>query len=130
MLADEVGYPYNQIPTEAFLGYAGGFGQASLCGTVAVGASFIYSVCDKETASKLSGELYKWYKEANFPYYQPEGLELKQTVAESTLCGDSVSNWMKETGAEYGSDERKTRCAGVAADTAKKVIELLNAELA
>jgi len=129
MLAEEVGYPYNQIPTESFLGYAGGFGHASLCGTVGVGANFIYSVCDKETAAKLTGELYKWYKEASFPYYQPEGQDLKQTVAKSTLCGDSVAIWMEETGFEFGSAERKTRCAGVAADTAKKVIELLNAEL-
>lgn len=129
MLAEEVGYPYNQVPTESFLGYGGGFGHASLCGTVATGTNFIYSVCDKETASKLSKELYKWYKEASFPYYQPEGQDLKQTVANSTLCGDSVAIWMEETGFEFGSDERKTRCAGVTADTAKKVIELLNAEL-
>jgi len=129
MLAEEVGYPYNQIPTETFLGYLGGFEQASLCGTVAVGSAFIYSVCEKETASKLAKELYSWYKEASFPYYQAEGIDLKQTVAKSTLCGDSVAVWMEETGFEFGSDERKTRCAGVAADTAKKVIELLNAEL-
>lgn len=130
MLAEEVGYPYNQIPTETFLGFAGGFGEASLCGTVGVGNAFIHAVCDKETAARLSGELAKWYKGAEFPYYQAEGSDIKQTVANSTLCGESVTNWMNETGAEYGSDERKSRCAGVAADTAKKVIELLNAELA
>lgn len=130
MLAEEVGYPYNQVPTEAFISYGGGFGQASLCGTIGAGAAFIGTVCDKETSGKLLAELSKWYKEADFPYYQPEELELQQTVADSTLCEDSVTHWMNATGYEYGSAERKSRCAGVAADVAKKVIELLNAELA
>jgi hypothetical protein len=31
---------------------------------------------------------------------------------------------------EYGSAERKTRCAGVAAEVAKKLVELLNAQYA
>ncbi len=37
---------------------------------------------------------------------------------------------MKKAGVEMGSDERKTRCAGVAADITRKVVELLNAQLA
>jgi hypothetical protein len=37
---------------------------------------------------------------------------------------------MKTSGFEYGSPERKSRCAGVAAEVTKKVVELLNAHFA
>lgn len=124
-----MGYPFNQIPTEAFISAAGGYGQATLCGTVGVAATFIASVCDKETSSKVLAEFSKWYKNAEFPYYQPENLNLPQTVSDSVLCQDSVGNFMEVSGYEYGSAERKSRCAGVAADVTKKVLELLNAEL-
>jgi hypothetical protein len=122
-MADEVGYPFNQIPTEAFISYAGGFGQATLCGTVAVGAAAIGSVCDADTSKKLLAELSKWYKQASFPSYQPEGLNLPQTVSDSVLCEESVGKFMEKSGFEYGSPERKTRCAGVAAEVTKKVVE-------
>lgn len=129
-MAEAVGYPYNQIPPEAFLGAAGGYGQATLCGTLAVGATAIGMVCDKETAGKLQAELFKWYKKAEFPNYQPEGLNLPKTVADSFLCSDSVGRFMEESGFEYGSKERKSRCAAVAAEVTKKVVELLNAHYA
>lgn len=69
------------------------------------------------------------YKEAELPIYQPK-MKLATTVADSIMCADSVGNFMKETGYEMGSDERKTRCAGVAADITKKMVELLNAQFA
>ncbi len=62
--------------------------------------------------------------------YQPENLGLKQTVANSTLCEDSVGKFMEETGIKYGDPERKSRCAGVTADVVRKMVELLNQELA
>ncbi len=129
-MSDEVGYPFNQIPPEAFISYAGGFGQATLCGTIAAGAACIGTVCDAKTTNKLVAELSKWYKKETFPNYQPEGLDLTQTVADSVLCQESVGKFMEETGFEYGSHERKSRCAAVAAEVTKKVFELLNAELA
>jgi len=128
-MAEEVGYPYDHIPTEAFLNAAGGYGQATLCGAIGTAAAFIGTVCDKDTAKELVAELSKWYKKAEFPIYQPDNLGLPTTVADSVLCGDSVGNFMKTTGYEYGSPERKTRCAGVSGDVAKKVVELLNARL-
>jgi hypothetical protein len=87
-------------------------------------------VCDAETTKKLLAELSKWYKQEAFPQYQPEGLGLPQTVSESVLCEESVGKFMEKSGFEYGSPERKSRCAGVAAEVTKKVFELLNAELA
>lgn len=129
-LADEVGYPINQIPPEAFTSFAGGFGQASLCGTLAVGATCIGMVTDVDTQKELVGELFNWYKGQNFPEYQPENLNLTQTVADSVLCHDSVGKFMEVSGVAYGDPERKSRCAGVAAEVAGKVAELLNAHFA
>jgi len=37
---------------------------------------------------------------------------------------------MEKSGYAMGSDERKTRCAGVAADITRKVVELLNVQYA
>lgn len=129
VLANEVGYPYNQIPTAAFTNYGAGFQQAALCGSLGVAAACIGTVCEPDVAKKMLGELENWYKEAELPIYQPD-MKLTTTVANSILCNDSVGLFMEETGYEYGSDERKTRCAGVAADVTKKMVELLNAHFA
>ncbi len=114
----------------AFVSAASGYGQASLCGCVGVAAACIGTVCDADTSKKLLAELSKWYKEAEFPMYQPEGLDLPQTVAESTLCENSVGNFMEAAKVEYGDPLRKSRCAGTTADVAKKMVELLNETLA
>lgn len=130
VLAEEVGYPFNQIPVQAFVNYGSGFQQGSLCGSLGAAAACIGAVCDADTSKKILVELENWYKGAEFPMYQPENLGLATTVADSILCSDSVGKWMEKTGAEYGSSERKSRCAGVTADCAKKMVELLNATLA
>jgi len=83
-------------------------------------------VQDKDAQKKLVGDTLNWYKEANFPQYQPANLNLKQTVAESTICGDSVGKFMEAQGCKYGDTERKERCAGVTAETVKFVVEELN----
>ncbi|HYF81507.1 MAG TPA: C-GCAxxG-C-C family protein [Clostridia bacterium] len=129
-LADQVGYPFNQIPVEAYVSAAGGYGQATLCGTIGTAAACIGTVCDVDTSKKLLAELSKWYKQEKFPNYQPEGLGLPQTVSESVLCEESVGKFMEVSGFEYGSAERKSRCAAVAAEVTRKMVELLNAELA
>lgn len=129
VLANEVGYPYNQIPTAAFTNYGAGFQQAALCGSLGVAAACIGTVCEPDVAKKMLGELENWYKEAELPIYQPD-MKLTTTVANSILCNDSVGLFMEKTGYEYGSDERKTLCAGVAADVTKKMVELLNAHFA
>ncbi len=73
--------------------------------------------------------MFNWYKTFDFPKYQPENLDLTNTVANSVLCGDSVGIFMEAHNVEYGDDERKSRCAGVAADTCAKMVELLNERL-
>ena len=129
-LADEVGYPFNQLPPEAFISAASGYGQASLCGCIGVAAACIGTVCDADTSKKILADLSKWYKSAEFPIYQPEGLNLPTTVAESTLCEQSVGNFMEVAGVAYGDPERKSRCAGTTADVTRKMVEMLNEVLA
>jgi len=83
-------------------------------------------VTDKDTQKKLFAELFSWYKQHNFPEYQPENLGLVQTVANSLLCADSVGKFMEAQGVGYDDPKRKARCAGVTGEVAAKVVELLN----
>lgn len=129
ILADEVGYPYNQYPTETFTHAASGYGQGALCGCLGVAATFVGSVTDVDTSKKVIRDLFSWYKDAELPIYQPENLNLVHTVADSTLCENSVENFKKAQGCEHGDHERKARCAGVTADVVEKTIELLNAAI-
>jgi len=104
--------------------------MATLCGSLGVAASCIGMVTDVDTQKKIVAELFNWYKGFNFPEYQPENLGLEHTVAESVLCEVSVGKFMEAQGVAYGDPERKSRCAGVTADTARKMVELLNEALA
>jgi len=128
-LAEEVGYPYNQIPTMMYRSFAGGFAlEASLCGTLAVAAGFIGLVAgDKQNA--LVKELFDWYKLAELPVYNPDFPDHAITVAESTLCYDSVSKFIEKEGVAFGSSERSSRCAGVAAEVVRTTATILNREL-
>jgi len=112
-----------------FVNAGAGYQQAALCGSLGVAAVCIGAVCDPDTSKKVLVELENWYRGAVLPIYQPD-MTLDTTVADSILCADSVGKFMEKTGFAMGSDERKTRCAGVAADVTKKMVELLNAELA
>lgn len=125
ILADDVGYPFNQIPTEMFINASSGYQQTSLCGSIGIAAACIGAVCEGDDAKKLIMKLENWYKEAELPIYQPDG-PLTITVAESIQCADSVGKYMEAEGVEYGDQKRKNRCAGVAADCTRKAIELLN----
>lgn len=127
-LGEKAGYPFNQIPTASFKSFAGGYGLATLCGSLGVGATAIGMTVKPEDAPKLVAELFNWYKEHPFPQYQPEyNGKLKTTVAASYLCSDSVGNFMEEMKVNYGDPERKARCAGVTSEVARKVAEILNA---
>ncbi len=81
----------------------------------------------KKDAPKLISALFDWYKKHPFPQYQPEyNGELKTTISESYLCDDSVGNFMEEMKVNYKDPKRKARCAGVAGETTKKMVELIN----
>ena len=94
------------------------------------GAAAIGMVADGKLQKELVSELIKWYRDFPFPKHQPAGLNLATTVSKSELCRDSVGKWMEATGIAYDDPKRKERCAGVSADVASHIIELLNERLA
>ncbi|MFA9422977.1 MAG: C-GCAxxG-C-C family (seleno)protein [Sedimentibacter sp.] len=124
-LADNTGYPFNQIPMDAFKIGAGGWGAASLCGSLAGCARTISMVVPAEDAQGLVNELFTFYKETALPIYQPE-VTNETVIAGSVNCGDSVGQFIEKTGYAMADPERKARCAGVAADCAGKTVEILN----
>ena len=129
-LSDEVGYPFNQIPADAFRGGGTGYGQGALCGSLGSAAACIGMVCDGDQQKELIAELYNWYKIHPFPQYQPAGMDLITTEAKSVLCIDSVGKFMEAQGVGMADPERKERCAAVTAEVARKMVEILNEKLA
>lgn len=127
-LADEVGYPFNQIPTQAFIPFKSGVvGWGSMCGALPPAIAVISLVADGAQRDAMVGELMAWYAEAPFPIYQPKGLDLPGVAVNSSLCHVSVTKWMNETGfGPRSTPERKERCAGLTADICKKTVEMLN----
>lgn len=125
-LADNAGYPFNQIPMDAFKIGAAGFGAGSLCGSLAGAARAISILVPSEDAPTMVADLFTFYKETALPIYQPE-VTNETIVAGSVNCEDSVGQFIAKSGYAMADPERKARCAGVAADCAGKTVELLNA---
>lgn len=127
-LAEQYGYPYNQINGNMFAIGAGGFGRQNLCG--ALGGAFfaIGLLVPRADVGVIRNDLYKFYESTAFPMYVPAGdPEHKwHSVAGSELCRDSVNNWMALSGYAFGDPERVYRCKCLSADVAGKVVELLN----
>jgi len=124
-MAEQFGYPYNQINARMFANGGGGYGAQTLCGSLGGACAVLGLFCESKDAGALRNEVYAWYKVHEFPQYQPE-IKSVYTVSNSIQCSDSVGNWMKASGFEFGSEERKARCAALSAEVAVKVVELLN----
>lgn len=104
---------------------AGGYGAATLCGSLGGACAIFGLFCEANEARELRDQLYAWYKDHAFPTYQPE-MESITTVSGAIECAVSVGNYMKATGYEMGDAGRKARCAAVTGETAAKAVELLN----
>lgn len=127
-MAEKYGYPYNQIPGYMFANGAGGYGAATLCGSLGGACAVIGLFFEAAEAREIRDELFAWYREESFPKYQPE-MESITTVAHSIQCADSVGTYMAATGYAMSDPGRLARCAGVSADVAEKTIELMNIHL-
>ena len=126
IFSEVTGVPYNQmIPGKAFGLMAGGYGAGTLCGSLAGALTFVGLVCEPKDANEVRNQLFDWYREHEFPAYQPEFQSIT-TVAHSVNCVDSVGTYMAATGYKMADPERKARCAAVTAEVAVKTITLLN----
>jgi hypothetical protein len=142
-LREKVGEPYTSFPADAFVFLEGGqLGWGTICGSPA-GANIVASLiigprtAGDPDAHHIGNDIMQWYSETALPTYTPKNLHAKAkkanisklltTTSESPLCHISVGKWMKAANKPLGSAERKDRCARVAASTAYKLVELLNA---
>lgn len=127
-LADVVGAPFDGIPVKMFQNGAAGYGVNSLCGCLGGAAAAIGLVCEGGDSKALLAELMKWYKESEVPTYAGGTPALASVVPGSVNCIDSLGKFFAASGVSSMSDPgRINRCACLAADTAKKTVELLNA---
>lgn len=139
-LADTVGAPFTQMPTQMmYFAGGGGAGWGTLCGALNGAASAIQLVVDRANANLVISELFGWYTTVPFPsavsndyavrrmfLVNKVDKPLTQTIAGSTLCHASVSLWCTETNTKASAPERAERCARLTGDVAARTVELLN----
>jgi hypothetical protein len=110
---------------------AGGIAHwGGICGSINAGAVIIQMTAGSSAAA-LINEYYGWYCDFAFPSTRVDHLSAypnqPTSIAASPLCHNSSGIWAYTYGYRIGSNERKERCAKVAADCAYKAVELLNA---
>ncbi|MCI5145154.1 MAG: chain A iron centre cytochrome C protein [Candidatus Electrothrix sp. AR3] len=136
-LREKVGEPYISFPSDAFVFLEGGqAGWGTICGSPA-GANIVANlivgprIAGDTAGHQMATDIMQWYSETALPVYVPQKPKIAKkpptTISNSPLCHLSVGKWMKAANKPLGSPERKDRCARVAASTAYKLVELLNA---
>lgn len=125
-LADQEGYPFDQVPVQMLASASAGFGAGTMCGSLAGAIMAVGLVCEPADAKAVVKDLFAWYRGHSFPGYQPE-IKNPTTVSNSIDCLDSCSEFMKVANVTMADDARKARCASVTGETAAKAVELINA---
>ncbi|ALC16333.1 hypothetical protein DSOUD_1554 [Desulfuromonas soudanensis] len=120
--------PYANIPPGMMDWAASGVaGFASFCGALNGACAAVGLICTPADANGFISDLLTWYTETLLPsnIVAPTGI-LPQSLARTTLCHNSVTNWCLASGMASGSPERSERCARLAGDVAAKTVEMLN----
>lgn len=134
-LREEVGYPWTNMPFDAFRYGGGGAGKASLCGAMN-GSLFVMTMILGKDISKADnssiGKLNAWYIGTELPFNDKHTAWSKIKVSEpytaaTTDCRDSRDAWGTKFSHKAGTDEQKERCGKLTGDVAAKAVELLNA---
>ncbi|HVJ50133.1 C-GCAxxG-C-C family (seleno)protein [Desulfitobacterium sp.] len=128
-LYDTAGTPWDTLPVDMFkYGKGGAFNWGTLCGALN-GSLYVMNLAAGTAVDPLGNELIGWYTTNPFPSNLMDSYanykRVRQTVSNSPLCHLSVSNWCYTTKNTVSSDQKKDRCAKVAADTAAKAAEIL-----
>ena len=131
-LADKFGEPYESFPFHMMkYGHGGIGGFGTICGALNGGAALIgLFVSRKEIQDSLTTELFRWYEKKQLPQFRPQkpvfDFNPPASVSNSILCHASTTNWMKTTGYEIQSKQRKERCRCLTSDVAAQVTVILN----
>ncbi len=131
-LADKFGEPYASFPCHMMkYGHSGIGGYGTVCGALNGGAALIGLLVEEKSAQNiLISGLFRWYEQNQLPEFKPRTTFLDFTppssLSESTLCHASVTNWVKQSGYEADSGERKERCRRLTADVALRTAAILN----
>ncbi len=136
-LREKIGEPYTSFPADAFVFLEGGqVGWGTICGSPA-GANIVANliigprIAGAHEGHQIAADIMQFYSETALPTFKPASprvsTKIITTTSDSPLCHISVGRWMKASGYPLKSPERKDRCARVAASTAYRLVELLNA---
>jgi len=137
-LREKVGGPYKSFPIDGFVFLEGGqVGWGTICGSPA-GANIVANmiigprIAGSAVGHHIAADNMDFYSKASMPVFVPKNPKIDpskivHTVSDSPLCHISVGKWMKESGLPLKSAERKDRCARVAASSAYRLVEMLNA---
>jgi hypothetical protein len=120
--------PYANIPLGMMDWAASGVsGFGTFCGALNGACAAVGLICSPADANGFISDLLTWYTETLLPsnLVAPTGV-LPQSIARTTLCHNSVTNWCLASGFASGSPERSERCARLAGDVAAKAVEMLN----
>jgi hypothetical protein len=128
-LAERHGEPYRGFPIEMMKYANGGLGLGSLCGAINAAAAMIgLFVTAGPARSALVRDLAVWHEQTELPTFVPrdaaaDAPAVPRAAVATILCKDSRAAWQKATGTEQTAE----RCRRLAADVARKTVELLNA---
>ncbi len=130
-LRKEVGGPYNHFPLEITrFAHGGVVGWGTMCGTL-FGAGVASNLIAGMDGEEITNDVIAYYASTELPLYKPKNAKLDRTPelsrSNSPLCHVSVGKWMKRSGKQFFTAERKDRCARLAADVAMHTTMLLNA---
>jgi len=130
-LQETVGGPYKNFPLEAIrFAHGGGVGWGTLCGTLAGAGVSSALVAGTTEGDHIINDIMQYYATEYLPTYKPVNAKFDEdpdrSRAGSPLCHVSVGKWMKKTGHEFFTKNRKDRCARLAANVTMKTVELLN----
>lgn len=131
-LAEKYGEPYSSFPLHMMkYGHGGIGGFGTVCGALnGAGAVIGLFVAEKPMQDKLISGLFRWYEETHLPEFKPQTAVLDfsppTSVSASTLCHASNTNWVKTSGFNAGSDERKERCRRLTSDVVLRLTTILN----
>jgi hypothetical protein len=134
MMGTKYGTPYDTFPLSMMSYASGGIaGWGTVCGALNCAAACFALFYARNDFVPMIDTLFSWYESAELPVFVPEDpvipIDIESLVTKSVLCHASLSRWSYATGLSVNSNECRERCSRVAADVARKTIEVMNAKI-